>query len=1032
MGAICEHLQAVSANQIPRLLINIPPGCSKSLLTSVFWPMWEWITHPEIRWFYASYDQRLSTRDSVKCRSLVFSPWYQSMWGDKFYLTHDQNQKTYYETDKGGYRMATSVGGHGTGEHPDRIVCLPWESVIITDRGLLPIGRIVDEEVAVSVLSFNHVRNQEEWQPIEKYECSVGRPLSRISFVDGSFLEVTGDHPVYVIGKGYVKADCLNPGDEVIDGKELCRLRQGVQQQTKQEGSLLLFRLLQQIQEKGRNFPVFGLRQTGLSNPSSQGQDEDGDFLLPQMPWGFDQGKEPSALSGSCQEKLRSMQQGFFCGEKEKEYSHCLRTILSQQMDEGQPSETPTAFQEGMRVLWDGNEHFEKGHGSGNVLLKKLCQQSPFGKDEGREEPELCEWELLGGIFQEIRQVEEKHKSQGGFLLFPVREGREGQWTGIRHTPCRLRQGQRLPEKSGWPVQGLSQQPQRRGAAADSLGTKVVSFVERKVRIPEKVYNIRVAENHNYFAEGILVHNCDDPHNVSGAESELERLSTLEWWDQTMGTRGVSRGARRVIIMQRLHYEDLAGHVLERGDWVHICLPMRYEENRMPDTPLGWNDPRIEEGELLTPNQFDEAKVHEQEKSLGAYGTAGQLQQNPVPKEGGMFKETFFNQRPKAAPYNARRVRYWDRAASEGHGCFTAGTLIAMCPEGNFYVEHVVHGQWEPDSRDEHIVATALADRSHYGPNNVPVIYIEHEPGSSGVDAYKHTARKLAGFSVLPDRPTGSKEIRAEPWASQCAAKNVFLVDNGTWDIDGWIKEHCQFPMGKLKDRVDSASGAFGKLSGALRPPASLHVYSTQKKKGQIRLVVCSLDELPTVIIDDHRCLLIAISDPVPEIKEVMCSVESDGNTLLQDSSNNIRVNGGNGLALSPPGHSPPLHALRHLVDYLSLSFADLDPADCQSNWGEAIEPYGLSADKLVMDQASGKSLWRFLTRKRDPMPDVILFADSGDRRALSMAMGVADIMGLPRKASIYSPSGSDNIGEGNAPNGHVYRMVRSCRGMVV
>ena len=123
IGALCEHLQAVTAGQIQKLLINIPPGAGKSLLACVFWPTWEWTNDPSLRWFFASYDARLSTRDSVKCRTLLGSRWYQSRCARQFRLTGDQNQKTYYETDQGGYRLATSVGGHGTGEHPDRIVC---------------------------------------------------------------------------------------------------------------------------------------------------------------------------------------------------------------------------------------------------------------------------------------------------------------------------------------------------------------------------------------------------------------------------------------------------------------------------------------------------------------------------------------------------------------------------------------------------------------------------------------------------------------------------------------------------------------------------------------------------------------------------------------------------------------------------------------------------------------------------------------------------------------------------------------------
>jgi len=124
IDAIAEHLQAVSDGQIQNLLINVPPRHMKSLETCVFWPSWEWgpHQHPWLRWLFSSYASQLSTRDSLKCRRLIESPWYQGRWGDRFHLTSDQNVKTRYDNDHTGFRIATSVEGLGTGEGGDRIV----------------------------------------------------------------------------------------------------------------------------------------------------------------------------------------------------------------------------------------------------------------------------------------------------------------------------------------------------------------------------------------------------------------------------------------------------------------------------------------------------------------------------------------------------------------------------------------------------------------------------------------------------------------------------------------------------------------------------------------------------------------------------------------------------------------------------------------------------------------------------------------------------------------------------------------------
>ncbi len=122
LEAVCEHLEAVSRGQILRLVINIPPRHAKSLTGCVFWPAWEWASRPRVRWLFASYAQGLSVRDSLRCRRLLLSNWYQLRWGHVFRLCFDQNAKHRFENDHAGWRVATSVAGMGTGEGGDRVV----------------------------------------------------------------------------------------------------------------------------------------------------------------------------------------------------------------------------------------------------------------------------------------------------------------------------------------------------------------------------------------------------------------------------------------------------------------------------------------------------------------------------------------------------------------------------------------------------------------------------------------------------------------------------------------------------------------------------------------------------------------------------------------------------------------------------------------------------------------------------------------------------------------------------------------------
>jgi len=122
LEALCEFLQYVSSGDILRLIVSMPPRMTKSLSCSVAWPAWEWIDRPVTQFLTSSYDLGLSTRDALKTRRLIESPWYQDRWGDRFKFRTDENQKSRYSNTAGGHRIAISSGGRTTGEGGDIIL----------------------------------------------------------------------------------------------------------------------------------------------------------------------------------------------------------------------------------------------------------------------------------------------------------------------------------------------------------------------------------------------------------------------------------------------------------------------------------------------------------------------------------------------------------------------------------------------------------------------------------------------------------------------------------------------------------------------------------------------------------------------------------------------------------------------------------------------------------------------------------------------------------------------------------------------
>lgn len=292
----------------------------------------------------------------------------------------------------------------------------------------------------------------------------------------------------------------------------------------------------------------------------------------------------------------------------------------------------------------------------------------------------------------------------------------------------------------------------------------------------------------------------DDPvENWEQAQSETYREKTWEWYRTTFRTR-IHEGGAIVLVMTRWHLGDLAGKLLAQdpGQWTVLRLPAL---SKGEGDPLG-----RAEGEPLCPLRFSRKALLAIKRDIGSRAWSAEYDGDPVAAEGNLFKRAWF---PivGTAPALARRVRYWDRAATPGGGDYTAGVLMAEA-DGIYYVEDVKRGQWSTGEREAITKQTAQLDASRH----VTTVWLEQEPGSSGVDSAKATIKALAGFDVHAETVTGSKEVRAGPFAAQAEAGNVRLV-SGRWN-EAYLDELTAFPNGEYDDQVDGSSGAFNKLTG--------------------------------------------------------------------------------------------------------------------------------------------------------------------------------------------------------------------------
>jgi predicted phage terminase large subunit-like protein len=298
------------------------------------------------------------------------------------------------------------------------------------------------------------------------------------------------------------------------------------------------------------------------------------------------------------------------------------------------------------------------------------------------------------------------------------------------------------------------------------------------------------------FGGAIII---DDPHKAGEASSDLMRANVIDWFQTTIESRKNRPDTPIIVIMQRLHEEDLAGFLLSGGNgeaWDSLVIPAVDDD-----------------GASFWEEQFPIADLNRRE-AANPYVFAGQFMQRPAPRGGGMFPVERFHVIDHVPPKGdiAASLRYWDKAGTSGGGAYTAGVLMHRLKDGRYCIEDTRRGQLGALDRETLIRKTAELDGRDVK------IGIEQEPGSGGKESAEATIRMLAGYRVAADRPTGDKATRAEPYAAQVQGGNVLIV-RGDWNR-AFLDEHESFPNGKYKDQVDAASAAF---AGLAKPLASLN-----------------------------------------------------------------------------------------------------------------------------------------------------------------------------------------------------------------
>lgn len=292
-----------------------------------------------------------------------------------------------------------------------------------------------------------------------------------------------------------------------------------------------------------------------------------------------------------------------------------------------------------------------------------------------------------------------------------------------------------------------------------------------------------------------------DDLNVDPDSARAALEKNWEWWRGTMASRKADPSRfRRVVIMQRLHEEDIAGRCIAEG-YVHLMLPMRFERARACVTLWG-GDKRTSEGELLCPQRFDEASVAKTEIDMGSRVASAQLQQRPAPAEGAIFQRSWMVKTWEALPANLRLVQSWDCSFKDSaNSDFVAGQIWGYA-DGKFYLVDRVHRRMGLPETCAAIRAWALK----YPTARAKLI----EDKANGPAIEQVLRNEMTGIVMLePKDLGGSKVARAHAVAPFFEAGNVYLPSavQAPW-IEEWREELATFPFGRNDDDVDATTQA--------------------------------------------------------------------------------------------------------------------------------------------------------------------------------------------------------------------------------
>ena len=290
----------------------------------------------------------------------------------------------------------------------------------------------------------------------------------------------------------------------------------------------------------------------------------------------------------------------------------------------------------------------------------------------------------------------------------------------------------------------------------------------------------------------------DDPQNPIMANSATERQNSIDFFRNTLQTRlNDPKTGAFIIIMQRLHEQDLTGYILSEDlGYTHLCLPAEAPERTVITFPRSKETLIREEGDILNPQRFDRSVLAGLKRSMGSLQYAGQFQQVPAPAEGVIFKREWLHSfYSDGALPQTHDIQSWDMAFTKSEGSAKVAGFVMGRHHADIYIIDLVN-----DKMTFTESVAAVRTLSGKWPHARAKVVENKANGPAIVDLLKKEIPGMVEFN-----PRGSKEERAISVTPYFEAGNIHFPDPKThpW-VDDLIRDLLMFPKGTYKDTTDA------------------------------------------------------------------------------------------------------------------------------------------------------------------------------------------------------------------------------------